>query len=102
LEHLPPGAPLAFNLHDPDYVDLLCGTLERLPAAFAALNADARARELDGLPIETIPPLFDSPSTIETASLPKRDRDLVRSIGLQRRIQAAASSRAPQTSGRHS
>jgi hypothetical protein len=101
LENLPPGAPLAFNLHDPDYVDLLCGTLERLPAAFAVLDADARTRELDGLPIEAIPALFDSPNAIETASLPKRDRNLVRSEGLQRRIRAAASSRAPRASGRH-
>jgi hypothetical protein len=100
LENLPPGAPLAFNLHDPDYVGLLCGTLERLPAAFAAIDADARTRDLDGMPIETIPALFDSPTAIETASLPKRDRNLVRSEGLQRRIRAAASSRAPRTSGR--
>ena len=75
LENLPPGAPLAFNLRDPDYVDLLCGTLERLPAAFAALDADARTRELDGLPIETIPALFDSPTAIETASLPVTARE---------------------------
>ena len=102
LENLPPGAPLAFNLRDPDYVDLLCGALERLPAAFAVLDADARTRELDGLPIETSPVLFDSPTAIETASLPKRDRNLIRSEGLQRRIHAAASSRAPRTSGRHS
>jgi hypothetical protein len=101
LENLPPGAPLAFNLHDPDYVDLLCGTLERLPGAFAVLDADARTREFDALPIETIPALFDSPSAIETASLPKRDRNLVRAEGLQRRIRAAARSRAPRTNGRH-
>ena len=81
-------------------MDLLCGTLERLPAAFAAIDADARTRELDGLPIETIPALFDSPTAIETASLPKRDRNLVRSEGLQRRIHAAARSRAPRTTGR--
>jgi hypothetical protein len=103
LENLPPGAPLAFNLHDPDYVDLLCGILERLPAAFAVLDADARTRALDGLQIETTPALFASPTSIETASLPKRDRNLVRSEGLQRRIRAAARSRAPRprTSGRH-
>lgn len=101
LENLPPGAPLAFNLHDPDYVDLLCGTLERLPAAFAALDAEARTRELDGLQTETTPALFASPTSIETASLPTRDRNLVRSEGLRRRIHAAANSRAPRTSTRH-
>jgi hypothetical protein len=71
LENLPPGAPLAFNLRHPDYVDLLCGALECLPAAFAALDAEARAQEPDGLQIETTPALFASPISIETASLPK-------------------------------
>jgi len=78
----------------------LCGVLERLPAAFAALDAEAHARELDGLHIETTPALFASPTSIETASLPKRDRILVRSEGLQRRIRDAAKSRAPRTSRR--
>ncbi|MFM1935935.1 MAG: hypothetical protein RI990_894 [Planctomycetota bacterium] len=101
LENLPPGAPLAFNLHDPDYVDLLCASLERLPVAFAALDADTRSRTLDGLRIETMPALFDSPTATETASLPKRDRDLLRSKALRRRINDAANSRAPRTSGSH-
>jgi hypothetical protein len=82
-------------------VDLLCGTLERLPAAFAVLDAAARTRELDGLQTETTPALFASPTSIETASLAKRDRNLVRSEGLQRCIRAAARSRAPRTSRRH-
>jgi hypothetical protein len=102
LENLPSGALLAFNLRDPDYADLLCGAQERLPAAFAALDAEARTRELDGLQTETPPALFASPTSVETASLPKRDRNLVRSEGLRRRIRTAARrSRAPRTSGRH-
>jgi hypothetical protein len=102
LENLPPGAPLAFNLHDADYADLLCGTLARLPAAFAVLDAEARTGALDGLQSETTTPaLFASPTSSETASLSKRDRNLIRSEGLQRRIRAAARSRAPRTSRRH-
>jgi hypothetical protein len=101
LENLPPGAPVAFNLRDPDYVALLCGALERLPAAFAALDGEARTRELDGPQTQTTPALFASPTGVETASLPKRDRHLVRSEALQRCIRAAARSRAPRTSGRH-
>jgi hypothetical protein len=58
----------------------------------AVLDADARTRELDGLQIETTPALFASPTSSETASLPKRDRNFVRSEGLQRRIHAAARS----------
>jgi hypothetical protein len=100
LEHLPAGAPLALNLQDRDYVELLCGSLERLPAAFATLDAQDRKRRSEGLPAESTPPLFAPPTSIETASLPKRDRTLVRSEGLQRRIRAAARSRAPRTGAR--
>ncbi len=100
LEHLPPGAPLAFNLCDPDYVDILCGTLDRLPAAFATLDAEAHKRKLKGLPTKSTPALFASPTSVETASLPKRDRELVRSEGLHHRIRAAARSRAPRTTAR--
>src|SRR5256884_1775609 len=39
FEILPPAAALATNLHHADYVSLLCGSLDRLPEAFAALDA---------------------------------------------------------------
>lgn len=71
LENQTCGAPLAFNLHDPDSTTCSCAGASSLPAAFSARNA--RTRELDGLPIETIPTLFDSPTVIETDSLPKPD-----------------------------
>jgi hypothetical protein len=41
LAQQPAQAVLAANLCHPDYVRALCGTLERLPAAFAALDARA-------------------------------------------------------------
>ena len=51
--------------------------------------------------VETTPALFASPTSIEMASLPRRDRNLVRSEALQRLIRSAARSRAPRTSVRH-
>ena len=39
MEQQPPQAFLARNLRDPNYVELLCGSLDRLPEAFADLDA---------------------------------------------------------------
>ncbi len=39
LEDLPPLALLTLNLHCPNYVRLLCGSLEHLPVAFATLGS---------------------------------------------------------------
>jgi len=97
LENLPAGAALTFNLRDPDYVALLCGSLDQLAAAFAALDADERARQLMGQSTNPAPALFATPSAIATASLPKEDRPFIRAKGMGRRLQAAADSRAPRT-----
>ena len=100
LENLPAGAVLAANLDDPDYVALLCGTLDDLPAAFAALDAQERSREAGGETATPPPPLFEPPTAVATASLPKEDRPIVRSDAMRRRIHAAAKSRAPRTARR--
>lgn len=42
LEHLPSGAPLAQNLMCSDYVEIVCGSLDSLPKAFAQLDAADR------------------------------------------------------------
>jgi hypothetical protein len=39
LEQQPPQAMLAANLEHPDYVRVLCGSLDHLPDAFAELDA---------------------------------------------------------------
>ena len=46
MEHLPAGAVVALNLRDQDYVNVLCGSLDQLAPAFAALDADERMRSL--------------------------------------------------------
>ena len=86
LENLPPAAALARNLTRADYVEILCGSLDNLPAAFAKLDADGIATVDDRVPDDEI----------VTRSLPIPDRDIVRKVEMSARIFAAASSRAPR------
>ena len=46
FEQLPAAAALARNLAKPDYVAVLCGTLDDLPRAFAALDVAGRDNSL--------------------------------------------------------
>ncbi len=85
LEHLPPAAALARNLTCPDYIEILCGSLTRLPAAFAQLAAAGILRAEPDPDTETV-----------SRSLPIPDRDLVRTHEMFLRIGAAANSRAPR------
>jgi len=100
MEHLPAGATLALNLRDPDYIALLCGSLDQLAATFASLDADERGCSLRREPADPAPDLFAPPTAVATASLPREDRPLVRAEALRNRIRAAAKSRAPRTGGR--
>ncbi len=93
FEHRQPESALARNLLCSDYVEILCGSLERLPHAFAALDAERRRQLLSAKPSN----LSSCPVTPESAgaSLPKADRRLVRSEAMGNRVLAAACSRAP-------
>lgn len=92
LEQLPPGAALAMNLACPDYVQILCGSLDQLPAAFAEIDAHGQGavRRRPGDAVET--------DEVVSSSLPTVDRMLVRADEMFRRIRAAATSRAPHRS----
>ncbi len=93
LEQLPAAAALATNLNCHDYVELVCGSLNQLPAAFAALDRDKRGRAQ-----ASVAPALSSeiqPDDLVSASLPASDRDLVRATAMGARIFAAAKSRAP-------
>lgn len=96
LENLPAEAPLAFNLTRPDYVEILCGTLDRLPAAFAEVDAIRQKTEQTR---QTVPGLNDKPdkAITETASLATSDRNIIRTNAMNRRIERAAKSRAPRS-----
>ena len=95
LEDLPAGAPLVYNLRDSQYVKILCGSLDRLPEAFARLDKEKRQslQAGDRQPISA----SNRPAElrIESASLPREDRKLVRTDGMEQRIAKAAKSRAP-------
>jgi hypothetical protein len=91
LEHLPPEAALARNLTHSDYVELVVGTLDNLPDCFAALDMRAREMKLCDPESET-----SEPPQVESASLPRSDRRVVRAPSLRQRIEAAARSRAPR------
>jgi hypothetical protein len=97
FEGLPSAAILACNLTHPDYVEILCGSLENLPRAFAELDAAPDRKRLINSP--STDTSLDVPTDVEadlvSASLPRVDRPALRTENFQRRIDAAASSRAP-------
>ncbi len=83
FEDLPDGAPLIKNLKRLDYVEVLCGSLENLPAAIAKLDCDERVkRKL--IPIQPIKVVSS------TTSLPKEDRNFIRKTNIALFIQNAA------------
>lgn len=85
FERLPPEAALAVNLTHADYVMIVCGSLERLPMAFAALDAPHRHHSV--VARATLPAV-----RAETASLSAADRRFVRTAAMGQRIMAASES----------
>ncbi len=96
LEHLPAEAALAYNLEHADYVNIVCGSLEQLPLAFAQLDMENRNRRKKWRPSQEVVNL-EQELQLSTASLSPADRRLVRTDLMNQRIKKAASSRAPRT-----
>lgn len=93
LEQMPAEAFLALNLEKQDYLDVVCGgNIDNLPAAFAALDAGHRSQALP-VRLKAMPGKADA--DIVSSSLPKPDRDLVRTPAWHDRVLAEAKSRAP-------
>ena len=92
FERLLPEAALALNLMRPDYVELLCGSLDKLPQAFAELDAEQRSAKSTAS--KSIAARPNEPQLL-SASLPSSDRHFVRMKSLALFIEAAARSRAP-------
>lgn len=84
FERLPPAAALAANLKHADYVSIVCGSLDRLPEAFARL--DGRAHSKVTSPVSITGRFADA----ETASLSSADRKLVRTDEMTQRVIDAA------------
>lgn len=95
FECLPAAAALTANLRMHDYVTLLCGSLDGLPAAFAALDSAQRANRL-ATPRGHSPSSRPQDPEVATASLPHLDRPVVRAASIKTFIEAAARSRAPR------
>jgi hypothetical protein len=94
FEHLPPETALAYNLKCADYVSIVCGSLDQLHEAFSQIN---RKRVRKNGKVQRHIDYYSNLETprIETASLPTKDRRLIRTDQMQRRIAAAAKSRTP-------
>jgi hypothetical protein len=97
FQQLPAAAVLARNLTKPDYVTILCGALENLPRAFAQLDALTRSMPLPAR-LRAAAPTGGDDAQIVSSSLPRPDRDLVRTAAMQERVLAEARRRAPRRS----
>lgn len=95
LEQMPPAATLASNLCSPEYVAIVCGSLEKLPQAFAALDAKSSSRSSLVARAATRT-LTGTDCDVVSASLPTPDRILIRTEAMEARLHAAANSRAPR------
>ena len=96
LERMPAEAVLVRNLERDDYVTIVCGSLDRLAEVFAEMDRDERQRKLDGLPPGEQDDDLENLLQIESASLSPADRRVVRTEDMNRRVAAAARSRAPR------
>lgn len=95
LEQLPAEAVLVYNLEHPDYVALICGSLNHLAEAFAHLDLDQHEKRLRGLPSDDRQQDLRSEIQLASASLSTADRRVIRTAEMDRRVAAAARSRAP-------
>jgi hypothetical protein len=84
LEKLPPAAALTMNLTHSDYVSIVCGSLDKLPEAFARL--DSKTQRGPKAAVSMIATMSEP----ETASLCSADRKVVRSEEMTCRIIEAA------------
>jgi hypothetical protein len=96
LEHIPAEAALIKNLKHNDYVAIVCGSLGNLPKVFAELDREDLANKLDGIPIGEQEDSITKILRISSSSLAKEDRRVVRNEHMDKRIIAAAKSRAPR------
>lgn len=95
LENLPAAAALACNLKDPDYVSIVCGSLDKLPHIFAQMDREELRKQKKGL-TSMEPEDLERVLQLSTSSLSTADRRIVRTDAMDQRIKQAAKSRAPR------
>lgn len=96
LELMPADAALVRNLERDDYVTIVCSSLDRLAECFADLDRDEYQRKLNSIPPDKQDDDLKSLLQIESASLSTADRRIIRTDDMNRRVAAAARSRAPR------
>lgn len=99
MENLPPASMLVSNLNHPDYVKIVCGSLDGLPEAFAKLDMQESSNILEKK--STAVKIDKGSERVETASLSNADRSFIRTTLIEENILAAASSRAPRVNPLH-
>jgi hypothetical protein len=95
LENMPAEAMLAYNLEQNDYVNIICGSLDQLPEAFAKLDQEEKTISLMEIHSPDRDDLADL-LQIATASLSTLDRRVVRTKAMDFRMRTAAASRVPR------
>ncbi len=95
LEFMPAEVAFTWNLKQDDYVKIVCGSLENLPAAFAELDQKKRIKQKNGI-MQADEKQSSIELQISSASLSTSDRRLTRTQDMNDRIYAAANSRAPK------
>lgn len=95
LEHFPAEAALAGNLMRPDYVSLTCGSLDRLPQVFAELDRKDQDKKHRGEQVQNLQEKAVR-LQIASASLSTADRRVIRTEAMNKKVHAAARSRAPR------
>ncbi len=86
---------LVYNLERADYVACVCGSLDHLAEAFAQLDFDRHEMRVKGLPSDNRQQDLSSEIQLASASLSTADRRVIRTEEMDRRVAAAARSRAP-------
>lgn len=92
IECMPGDTPLVYNLRDPEYVRLICGSLDKLHEAFAELDREERERQEKGLTTKEQDGIIQELQHA-SASLPTVDRNIVRTKEMTGKIDQAAKSR---------
>lgn len=77
-------------------MSLLCGSLDRLPEAFASLDHEQREQQLSGLPADDSQRDLERQLQIASASLSTADRRVIRTEEMNRRVAAAVKIRPPR------
>lgn len=89
MENLLPGCMLVSNLEHPDYVEIICGSLDKLPEAFAEL--DIQKSKGIGEQESNEEKINREQEKFETASLSTTERSFIRKCLIEENILAAAS-----------